>query len=250
MMASRIYTYIISIPGRRVIGGYPHFQTDLVTMNTEDNQPGIIIPRCKSPPLSASFLQEQFCINCYLLVLRIGRLRHVRKILLLVIGLVVIVAINKQGAFSGVSYERPGVLVHERPGKGIKNIQFSTLFEAEKPLSSLAKPNYYTVVEGYLDSCAICKRLEAGFPAFLNQRRDVVIRRVHFPEGGMNVSFSGNDRASVEQQVESYNRRIESYNFCSTPHIEIYDPAGQVIVADSCTKKPATEFLQQWMAQE
>jgi len=172
------------------------------------------------------------------------------KILLIAIALIVIIAINKQGAFSGSSYERPIVLDQQRPGRGTKTVEFNALFEADKPLSSLAKQNYYTVVEGYLDSCAICKRLEADFPAFLKQRKDVVIRRVHFPEGGMNVSFSGDNQASVEQQVESYNQRIKSYNFCSTPHIEIYDPAGQVIVADNCTKKPATAFLQQWIAQE
>ncbi|MCW8962542.1 MAG: hypothetical protein OQL16_02005 [Gammaproteobacteria bacterium] len=172
------------------------------------------------------------------------------KILLIAIGFIVIIAINKQGAFSGVSYERPVVLDQQRSGRGIKTVEFNALFEAEKPLSSLAKQHYYTVVEGYLDSCAICKRLEAGFPAFLKQRKDVVIRRVRFPEAGMNVSFSGNDKASIEQQVESYNQRIKSYNFCSTPHIEIYGPAGQVIAADNCTQKPATAFLQQWIAQE
>jgi hypothetical protein len=155
-----------------------------------------------------------------------------------------------KGGESAVNYQRPLVLDKTRNGNGIKQYDFVQLFESKKPFSSLAKQNYYTVVEGYLDSCSICKRMEAEFPAFLRARKDVLIRRVHFPEGGMNLSFTGNTQAEVERQAKEYNERIESYNFCGTPHIEIYDANQQLIVADTCKSRPATKYLRKWMAEE
>lgn len=148
------------------------------------------------------------------------------------------------------NYERPAILENTREGKGIKQYEFMPLFEANKPFSSLAKENYYTVVEGYLDSCSICKRLEAEFPSFLKQRKDVLIRRVHFPEGGIKLSFTGENQEAVEKQAEEFNARIKSYDFCGTPHIEIYDANKQLLVADTCRTKSGTDFLRKWMSSE
>lgn len=124
---------------------------------------------------------------------------------------------------STVNYSELPVLDKERRGKGIKQYDFMPLFDAQRPFSSLAKDGYYTVVEGYIDTCSICKRLEAGFPSFLKARKDVLIRRVHFPEDGMNFSFTGTTQAEVDAQAEDYNQRIKSYDFCGTPHVEIYN---------------------------
>jgi len=167
------------------------------------------------------------------------------------IGIAIVIAIMvKPDLFPGGRYNRPTPLDQHRSAKSIEKVEFQKLFDSNKPLSSLAMPGHYTVVEGYLDSCAICKRIEANFPAFLDKRKDVVIRRVHLPEAGMNISFTGSDQSNIEQQVAEYNKKIKSYNLCSTPHIEIYDDAAQVLIADSCTNKPATTFLQQWMSDE
>ncbi len=177
------------------------------------------------------------------------------KILLLVaIAVVIGIMLNSPGTLTGglsaVNYERPLVLEKTREGNGIKKVEFMPMFESNKPFSSLAKENYYTVIEGYLDSCSICKRLEAEFPDFLKQRGDVVIRRVHFPEGGINLSFTGEDQAAIKKQAEEFSTRIKSYDFCGTPHIEIYDANQQLIVADTCKTKPATDFLRKWMSAE
>jgi hypothetical protein len=170
------------------------------------------------------------------------------KILLAVIVVVGVVLFRNN--FLPGSFEHPEVLASSREGNGIKQHEFQRLFDQNRPLSSLAKDGYYTVVEGYLNSCAICKRLEADFPAFLSKRKDVVIQRVHFPEGGMQISVTGSDQANMQRQADELNQRIQSYNFCSTPHIEIYDADRQLLVADTCTNKPATSFLQQWIAAE
>ena len=176
--------------------------------------------------------------------------------ILLIIAVIIVFAVmrNSQDTTederSVVKYKHPAVLEKARKGNGIKQYEFMPLFDANKPFSSLAKENYYTVVEGYIDSCSICKRMEAEFPSFLNQRKDVLIRRVHFPEGGINLSFSGEDQAAIEKQAEEFNSRIKSYDFCGTPHIEIYDANKQLVVADSCTRKPGTDFLRKWMSAE
>jgi hypothetical protein len=170
------------------------------------------------------------------------------KSILIVIAVIVIM--NFRDAFSFTSFEAPQVIQVSRQGSGIRKHEFQQLFDANRPFSSLAKEGRYTVVEGYLDSCSICKRIEAGFPEFLQKRQDVVIQRVHFPEQGMQVSFSGSDQEGMQRMADEYNRRIKSYNFCSTPHIEIYDENRRLLVADHCTKKSATSYLERWMASE
>lgn len=48
----------------------------------------------------------------------------------------------------------------QRTGNDINWVEFMALFDQKRPFSTLAADNYYTVVEVYLDSCAICKRLK------------------------------------------------------------------------------------------
>jgi hypothetical protein len=170
------------------------------------------------------------------------------KLILIVIAVIVI--LNFRDGLGFTSFKAPEVIEVSRQGSGIRKYEFQQLFDANRPFSSLAKQGHYTVVEGYLDSCSICKRIEAGFPAFLQKRQDVVIQRVHFPEQGMQVSFSGADQESMQRMADEYNQRIKSYNFCSTPHIEIYDENRQLLIADTCTKKSATSYLERWMASE
>jgi len=170
------------------------------------------------------------------------------KLLLIIIAVVVLAAINDRGLFS--SFETPEILAVERQGRAINKYEFQRLFDAHKPFSSLAKADQYTVVEGYMDSCAICKRLEAGFGDFVSKRKDVLMQRVHFPESGMQMAFTGSSQAEIQQLQQDYERRIKSYNFCGTPHVEIYDANRELIVADKCTSREGTRFLERWMAAE
>lgn len=132
----------------------------------------------------------------------------------------------------------------QRSGNGIHRVEFMTLFDQKRPFSAIAADNYYTVVEVYLDSCAICKRLEQGFEPFLKQRQDVMIKRVHFPESGMNFSISS------QQEADELQSRIESYRVCGTPHVEIYGPDQQLVSADDCVSKQGTNFLRLWISAE
>jgi hypothetical protein len=132
----------------------------------------------------------------------------------------------------------------QRSGNAIHQVEFMALFDRKQPFSALAADNYYTVVEVYLDSCTICKRLEKGFDPFLRNRQDVMIKRVHFPESGMNFSVSS------QQEADALQSRIESYRVCGTPHVEIYGPDQQLVSADNCGSKQGTNFLRQWISAE
>ncbi len=164
-------------------------------------------------------------------------------------------------------FVQPVAAAGERSGSGIRKYEFSNLFERDKAFSSLAKEGYYTVIEGYINTCSICKALEADFPAFLNKRKDVLIRRVHFPEGGSSVSFSGDSQEEINEQIAEYHERLGRYNFnhvkktdagyqlsvCGTPHIEVYGPDRQLIATDTCGErnlKSGLKFLRNWIKAE
>lgn len=132
----------------------------------------------------------------------------------------------------------------QRSGKGISHLEFMEIFNAQKSFSDLTSENYYTVVEVYLDTCAICKRLEKGYDQFLDRRRDVLIKKVHFPESGISFLFTSED------MMEDVQSRIESYRVCGTPHIEIFGPDGTLVSADDCTQKQGSDFLRYWISKE
>jgi len=132
----------------------------------------------------------------------------------------------------------------QRSGTGIKQVEFMSLFDQKKSFSSLASNKHYTVVEVYLNTCSICKRLEQGFGPFVKNRQDVIIQRVHFPESGMNFTINS------QQEAEEIQSRIESYQVCGTPHVEIYGPGGTLVTADNCGSKEGTKFLRHWISAE
>ena len=126
----------------------------------------------------------------------------------------------------------PRKTTSERSGTGIKTHEFMALFEAKQPFSGLASGDYYTIVEVYLDSCTVCKRLEKGYAPFLDKRKDVLIHKVHFPESGINLSFNGGSEEEMRKQMEETQQLIDSYKVCGTPHIEIYGP-GQNLLSET-----------------
>lgn len=131
-----------------------------------------------------------------------------------------------------------------RSHNGIEQIEFLSLFDNKKSFPQIASNEHYTVVEVYLDSCSICKRLEKGFRPFLDKRKDVVIKRIHFPESGINFTFTS------QQEADEIQARMESYRVCGTPHIEIYGPDKNLIAGDICGSKQGTNFLRQWISAE
>lgn len=168
---------------------------------------------------------------------------------------------------SGLNFVVPETVATKRTANTIETYEFTQLLEQNRPTSSLARKGYYTIVEGYIDTCPICKRLEADFPAFLRQRSDVLIRRVHFPENGAGQSFNGSSQAEINRQMSTYFERLGKYRFnhvvktgdsyqistCGTPHIEIYGPDEQLIAADLCADKndkSGLGFLMKWLKAE
>lgn len=147
-------------------------------------------------------------------------------------------------------FTAPAPAAAVRQGPGLRQHDFLPLFERDKSLATLARPGQYTVIEVYLDSCAICRRLESGFQSFLQQRRDVVIQRVHFPESGVNLSFTGTQPGQMEREARALQARIEAYKICGTPHVEIYAPDSELIAGDACGAKDGLQFLRHWIAVE
>jgi hypothetical protein len=182
--------------------------------------------------------------------------------------LLIIIAIVS-GAFllkttgSGANFTTPLAAAGNREGniKGIKTYEFVDLFEKGKPTSKLAVKDHYTIVEGYINTCSICKRLEAKLPPLLDKRKDVVIRKIHFSESGSSFSFK-----SAEEQRDFF-ERMSIYNFnhvvitddsaslgnCGTPHVEIYGPDKKLIASDICGEKNTKEgfaFINNWLKAE
>jgi hypothetical protein len=163
-------------------------------------------------------------------------------------------------------FERPPRLTAERANDDMKKFEFEALRARGKPFEALAVPGHYTVLEGYTDSCGVCRALEREFPAFLARRSDVVVRRVRFDErGGFRVQATTEDEAMA--QVRAYADSLARYRAfavvdgdqgpgigaCGTPHVEIYGPDGQLMVSDYCegrVYKHGLDFLRRWMAVE
>lgn len=164
---------------------------------------------------------------------------------------------------SGAGFTIPPAAAGNREGniKKIKKYEYLDLFEKAKPTSKLAVKDHYTVIEGYIDTCSICKKLEAKFPSFLDKRKDVVIRKIHFPESGARFSFNSPEEA--KELLE----RMSIYNFnhvvmdedngtfinCGTPHVEIYGPDKELIATDECGEKnlkTGLAFINNWIKAE
>lgn len=189
------------------------------------------------------------------------------KSLIFIIIVIIASAIYYQGDDLLAGFVKPVAVAGQRTGSGIKKYEFTELFDQNKTFSKLAKKDYYTVIEGYIDTCTICKRLESDFPKFLKQRKDVMIRKVHFPEGGVSQSFSGSTQEEMMQQVADYHERLGRYNFnhivktdteyrlsvCGTPHVEIYGPDKKLIATDKCGEKnlkTGLNYLRNWIKSE
>lgn len=185
----------------------------------------------------------------------------------------ILVAVTAAGLYHfdlidpGFGFIVPETLASQRTANSIVTYEFTELFDQNTPTSKLARKGYYTVIEGYIDSCTICKALEADFRPFLRKRPDVVIRRVRFPENGAGQSFIGTSQQDLERQMSSYFERLGSYRFnhvvksgngysirtCGTPHIEIYGPDRRLIAADECTdrnSKKGLAFIRKWIEAE
>ena len=187
------------------------------------------------------------------------------KKILLIIAVIVVFAFlmsNMPPAFV-----KPVAAEGGRSGSGIKMYEFNDLFERNRSFSKLTKEGYYTVIEGYLNTCTICKRLESDFKPFLKQRKDILIRRVHFSETGNSINFSAETQEEYDRQVADYFERMSTYHFvdvvktdkdykismCGTPYIEIYGPDRQLIVRDECGEnqnKSGLNYLRKWISAE
>lgn len=192
-----------------------------------------------------------------------------KNLLVIVIAIVVVAAgaVAYQSIFPDTDFVIPVAASGSRTDDGISKHEFTELFDQDKPFSTLAQQDYYTVIEGYINTCSICKRLEADFGSFLDQRKDVLIKRVHMPEGGVSQSFNGSSQEEILRQIADYHDRLGRYKFfhvvktgtayhltvCGTPHIEIYGPDKQLIATDRCgdtNLKTGLKFLRNWIKAE
>ena len=163
-------------------------------------------------------------------------------------------------------FEHPLPLAAVRPDSGVAQYEFERLLENETSFEELAEPGYYTIVEGYTDSCGICRALERTLPSLLSARTDVVLRRVRFREHG-GKQFRGASEAEIRAGMAAYATQLKRYRSfhvaetdedfelgtCGTPHVEIYRPDGSLLASDFCDSrvhKDGLDFLRQWIATE
>lgn len=64
--------------------------------------------------------------------------------------------------------------------------------------------------------------LASNFDQFPDSRRDVVIRRIHFPKRGMSLSGEDDFRRLGEYRSNNVNLQKGTLISCDTPHVEIY----------------------------
>lgn len=162
-------------------------------------------------------------------------------------------------------FETPKTLTPTGEVTQTKRFEFDRLLAAETRFEDLAHAGYYTIIEGYTDSCGACRALEKRLPALLAARGDVVLRRVRFSEHG-GRKFEARDAAGMRAQVQAYAEQLGAYRSfsvemgedgprigtCGTPHIEIYGPDGRLMAGDSCddvrVRKTGLGFLRRWLA--
>lgn len=128
-------------------------------------------------------------------------------------------------------------------GERTQSFEVDDLFDSRIRLNQLAEEGFYTIVEVYSDECATCRKIESKFPALLKAREDIIIRRVRLFSGA--ISFS-----TVEESQKwraKQNAMQDFYGYYGTPHIEIYDEKGEVIVKDEGRRKPGLQMLKQWL---
>ena len=59
----------------------------------------------------------------------------------------------------GSGFVVPEAVAANRTANAIETYEFTELFDQNMPTSRLDRRGYYTIVEGYIDTCSICKRL-------------------------------------------------------------------------------------------
>ena len=161
-------------------------------------------------------------------------------------------------------FEPPRVVEPAREITQVRRLEFDKLLAEQTRFEDLAHAGYYTIIEGYTDSCGACRALEKQLPQLLSARGDVLLRRVRFSEHGGRQFQAGNE-ASLRAQMEAYAEELASYRSfnvetgedgprigtCGTPHVEIYGPDGRLLVGDSCddqrVRKAGLGFLRRWL---
>ncbi len=131
----------------------------------------------------------------------------------------------------------------------VEQREFADLFDHDIALSSLATAGKYTVVEIYLDQCTYCRELEAAFAPFREKRSDVDIIRVHHP-GRLNNSISATSREELEEKMAAMKTRMDSYQLCGSPHVEVFGPDKKPLGLDTCKHRDGTAFLWNWIRSE
>jgi len=131
----------------------------------------------------------------------------------------------------------------------VEQREFTDLFDHDIGFSSLATQGKYTVVEVYLDQCTYCRELEAAFGPFREKRSDVDIVRVHHP-GRLNNSISATSREELEAKMNAMKTKMDSYQLCGSPHVEIFGPDKRPLGLDTCKHRDGTAFLWDWIGSE
>jgi hypothetical protein len=141
----------------------------------------------------------------------------------------------KSQIIAKVSFDKQQQQAKFLPELTVKNSHSSKIIQRElselggKPLSKLARKNFYTLVEVWIDGDAKCRQIERYFSPLLAKRNDFIIQRVELV---LNASDSS------------------MYDIKYIPHIEIYGPDRKVIAADGGNANDGSKFLKKLIKNE
>ena len=127
----------------------------------------------------------------------------------------------------------------------IESFDIEDLFDDNIKLSDLAELDHYTIVEIYSRHCSASARLVKRVRKFLEDRTDVLLKRVKTFSGF--IRFPTADGMTKEQWNARWGAIREMYPFYGTPHVEIYDPNGNLIAGDHQKHKTGLKFLKSWL---
>lgn len=131
----------------------------------------------------------------------------------------------------------------------LEQFEFASLFDQGTSLQSLTTSGHYTVVEVYLDQCTYCRELESALGQFQKVRKDIDLIRIHHP-GHLNASVQASSQEELNQKMQAMNAKMESYQLCGSPHVEVYGPDREPLGMDTCRIRDGTSFVWNWITTE
>jgi hypothetical protein len=174
------------------------------------------------------------------------------KIILAVSALAVLAVLAWPGAKKPAPQAAlPAALAQAAPalgGRGGEVLQFvdEELHALNATLPGLAEPGVYTVIAFTSEHCGMSKWLERNLTAFVQARRDVVVKSVRVFSGSV-VFTSKQEQQAWEARRDGVRKR---FNLDWGPKVYVYGPDGAPIIGERSKRDEGYLYLRRWIQAE